>query len=101
MSTSKIQILLTGATGIVLSPAFPARSHNANIGYIGGSVLDRLLKHPNTASFAITALVRSPEKAQKLESLGLKTVVGSVADATLVQDLAAASDVIFSIVNDS
>ncbi|KAF7974800.1 hypothetical protein HWV62_11299 [Athelia sp. TMB] len=75
MSTAKIHILLTGATG-----------------YIGGSVLDRLLMHPNTASFVITALVRSPEKAQKLESLGLKTAVGSLADAALVQDLAAASD---------
>ncbi|KAF7979145.1 hypothetical protein HWV62_43387 [Athelia sp. TMB] len=81
MSTpNKIQILLTGATG-----------------YLGGSVLDRLLKHPSAASFIITALVRSQEKAQKLESLGVKAAVGSLVDTTLVQDLAASSDMIFSI----
>ncbi|KZP22751.1 NAD(P)-binding protein [Athelia psychrophila] len=74
------QILVIGATG-----------------YVGGTVVDRLLKHPNTATFAIMALVRSSEKAQKLESLGLKTAVGSHTDVAPLHDLAVAADVIFSI----
>lgn len=54
-----------------------------------------MLHHSDASTFAITALVRSAEKAQKLESLGLKTAVGSHSDAEPLQDLAAASDVIF------
>jgi uncharacterized protein YbjT (DUF2867 family) len=33
-----------------------------HLGYIGGSVLQRLLEHPKRDSFEITALVRSATK---------------------------------------
>lgn len=58
-------------------------------GYIGGTVLSRLLSHPSSATFEITALVRSEEKAKRLqEKFGVKSVVGSYADVALVEKLA-------------
>ncbi|KAF8193803.1 hypothetical protein BJ912DRAFT_1057475 [Pholiota molesta] len=78
MST-KTNILITGATG-----------------YIGGSVVSRFLQRPDLASFKLTALVRSPEKAAKLKALGVNTVVGSHSDTPLMESLAADSDVVFS-----
>ncbi|EKM78697.1 hypothetical protein AGABI1DRAFT_41510, partial [Agaricus bisporus var. burnettii JB137-S8] len=40
-------------------------------GYIGGSILERLLVHPDAHSFEITTLVRSQNKADKLKKLGV------------------------------
>lgn len=68
------------------------------IGYIGGSILERLLLHPNARSFEITALVRSKDKADKLKKLGVTPVVGSFNNASLLEDLAAAADVVFDAV---
>ncbi|KAF8066913.1 hypothetical protein FPV67DRAFT_1215028 [Lyophyllum atratum] len=76
MSTN---ILLTGATG-----------------YIGGSVLSRFLERPDIASLNITALVRSPEKAEKLKALGVNAVIGSHDDSALVEKLASEADVVIS-----
>jgi len=59
-------------------------------------VLARLLEHPKSQSFNITALVRSPEKADKLNSLGVKTVVGSYSDLDTVTKLASEADVVFA-----
>lgn len=78
--SNKVSILFTGATG-----------------YIGGAVLERLLNHPDFARFQITAVVRSAEKAEKLNKLGVDVVVGSHSDADIVTDLAAKADVVFSI----
>ena len=70
-----------------------------NTGYIGGSVLARLLKHPNAQSFEITALVRSEDKAKKLESHGVKTVIGSYKDDhALTEKLAENAHIVFQIV---
>jgi len=80
MST-KTNIFLTGVTG-----------------YIGGSVLDRLLEHPNVASFEFTALVRSSEKAAKLKALGVNPVVGSLQDLEILEDLASKADIVLSMV---
>ncbi|KAI0783871.1 NAD-P-binding protein [Irpex lacteus] len=66
-------------------------------GYLGGSILARLLTHPNKDSFEITALVRSAEKAKKLETFGVKAVVGSLKDAPLVQQLSENAHILFSI----
>ncbi|KAF9474242.1 NAD(P)-binding protein [Pholiota conissans] len=77
--TTKTNILFTGVTG-----------------YIGGSVLARFLQRPDAASFKFTALVRSPEKATKLASLGVNPVVGSHSDAALMESLAADSDVVIA-----
>ena len=72
-----------------------------DIGYIGGTVLDRLLQHSNAKTFDITALVRSPEKAKKLESFGVKGVVGSLDDYDLVEDLVSKAHVVVDIVSGS
>jgi len=70
----------------------------ASPGYIGGSVLSRFLAHPDFASFEITTLVRSTEKAEKLKALGLVAVVGSHSDEKLVEALSADSDVVIAMV---
>ncbi|CCM05824.1 uncharacterized protein FIBRA_08058 [Fibroporia radiculosa] len=80
MSASKVAISLTGATG-----------------YIGGSVLTRLLHHPSAATFDITVFVRSAEKAKLLEKkFGVKAVVGTHADSDKLEALAEQSHVVFS-----
>ncbi|KAF8896249.1 hypothetical protein BD779DRAFT_1494828 [Infundibulicybe gibba] len=70
-------IFLTGATG-----------------YIGGSVLSRLLSHPLARTFHITALVRSPARAKDLEALGVTVVLGSNADLSLLRQSAREADII-------
>jgi len=75
--TSKTHIFITGATG-----------------YIGGSVVQRLLNHPKRDTLEITALVRSVDKAKLLNTLGVKTVVASLSDLDKLTELAAASDVV-------
>lgn len=72
------------------------RDVSHSLGYIGGSVLSRLLSHPDANSFDITAIVRWPEKAKKLESFGIKSVVGSFkTNLDLVEKLAEAAHVVF------
>jgi NAD(P)-dependent dehydrogenase (short-subunit alcohol dehydrogenase family) len=75
--TSKTHIFITGATG-----------------YIGGSVLQRLLDHPKKDTFEITALIRSADKAKLLNTLGVKTVVGSLSDLDKLTEHAAASSIV-------
>ncbi|KAH9168824.1 hypothetical protein EDB89DRAFT_1855069 [Lactarius sanguifluus] len=75
--TSKTHIFITGATG-----------------YIGGSVLQRLLDHPKSDTFEITALVRNADKATLLNTVGVNTAVASLSDLDKLTELAAASDVI-------
>lgn len=69
------------------------------IGYVGGSVLSRLLAHPSAKSLEITALVRSEEKARKLETFGLKTAIGTIQDLELLETLASQAHIVFSIVS--
>ncbi|WP_314149754.1 NAD-dependent epimerase/dehydratase family protein [uncultured Leifsonia sp.] len=66
-----MSILLTGATG-----------------YIGSSVLPRLLEEGHT----VTALVRDDAKAEAVRAAGATAVVGDATDAALVARLAAESD---------
>lgn len=61
-------------------------------------MLSRFLKHPNAASFNISALVRSPEKAEKLKNLGVNSVVGSYSDLALLEKLSAEADVVIAMV---
>ncbi|CAL1716979.1 unnamed protein product [Somion occarium] len=77
MSESHTSIFLTGATG-----------------YIGGSVLARLLAHPSAETFNITVVSRQAEKAKKLESFGVNAVVGSMDDYALVEELASKAHVV-------
>ncbi|EDR01044.1 uncharacterized protein LACBIDRAFT_333595 [Laccaria bicolor S238N-H82] len=83
MSTqTKLNIFITGATG-----------------YIGGSVLSRLLIHPSftSGSFQISALVRTAEKGEKLKGLGVRPVVGSYDDLDVLEREAGDADVVFSL----
>ena len=59
----------------------------------------RLLEHSNANSFQITALVRSPEKAVKLETLGLKTIIGSLSELDKLERATSEADVVFSMVS--
>ncbi|KAI0635606.1 NAD-P-binding protein [Trametes polyzona] len=80
MSATKTNILITGATG-----------------YIGGTVLERLLKHPKASTFEISTLVRSAEKAKVLkEQFGVNAVVGTHADFNKLAALAENADVVLS-----
>ncbi|KAJ3558023.1 hypothetical protein NM688_g1161 [Phlebia brevispora] len=65
--------------------------------YIDSSVLVRLLAHPDAKGYEITVLVRSEEKAKKLQEFGVKTIMGSFDDNSLVESLAEEAHVIFSI----
>ncbi|KIJ67094.1 hypothetical protein HYDPIDRAFT_128710 [Hydnomerulius pinastri MD-312] len=76
---SQINIFLTGATG-----------------YIGGSVLAALLRHPRSNEFHITVLVRAAEKAAGFREVGVTAVVGSYADKHLLTNHAAQSDVVIA-----
>ncbi|KAF8979353.1 hypothetical protein BDQ17DRAFT_1366573, partial [Cyathus striatus] len=64
---------------------------------IGGSVIARLLEHPNAASFNITALSQSPDKAEKLKEF-VTPVVGSHSDTDLLEKLMSESDVVLAMV---
>ena len=67
-------------------------------GYIGGSVLTRLIDHPDFKSFEITALVRSTDKAERLRKFGINVVVGSHKDEALVEQLTSQTDVVIATV---
>jgi nucleoside-diphosphate-sugar epimerase len=66
-----MSIFLTGATG-----------------FIGSAVLRQLRLQGRD----VTALVRSPEKAAKIEALGATAVIGDITDTGLLTEQAAASD---------
>jgi len=67
-------------------------------GYVGGSVLDRLLRHSTFTTSEITALVRKADKAPTFESLGVKTILGSYDDHALLEKQASLSDVVIECV---
>ncbi|KAF5327663.1 hypothetical protein D9619_004864 [Psilocybe cf. subviscida] len=67
-----------------------------NAGYIGGSVLARLLERHDINDYIITALVRSPEKADKLKELGVNAVVGSHSDEAFMESVASEADVVIA-----
>lgn len=68
-------------------------------GYVGGAVLNLLLKHPKVDTFTITAPVRSPAKAKLLEQLGVQAPIASLDDHDKLVSLAASADVIFNVVS--
>lgn len=78
--SSKTQVFVTGATG-----------------YIGASVLQRLLAHPTAAQSEFTLLVRSAAKAEKLEQAGydnIRVLRGSLEDTDKIAAQAAKSDIV-------
>ncbi|KAK7453288.1 hypothetical protein VKT23_011963 [Stygiomarasmius scandens] len=78
MSTGT-KILVTGATG-----------------YIGGSILTRLLQRSDFSEFDIRVLVRSSEKGKKLEGLGFKSVIGSHTDESIMVKAVSEVDVVIA-----
>ncbi|PFH53081.1 hypothetical protein AMATHDRAFT_138304, partial [Amanita thiersii Skay4041] len=65
-------------------------------GYIGGSVLTRLLSHTLSDTFQITVLVRDPAKATQFRMMGIKAVIGSYQDTTLLKRLSSEADYVFA-----
>ncbi|KAJ8481047.1 hypothetical protein ONZ51_g6272 [Trametes cubensis] len=79
MSSNKVSIFLTGATG-----------------YVGGSVLQRLLDHPKAGTFDISVIVRNAEKAKILKSkFGVNAVVGTHQDLDKLEALAENAHIAF------
>ncbi|KAK0205283.1 hypothetical protein DFS33DRAFT_1259613 [Desarmillaria ectypa] len=76
---SKVSIFFTGGTG-----------------YIGGTILSRLIEHKDSKNFDITILLRATRSPAGYEALGLKTVSGSNSDFALLRAQAAAADVVFA-----
>ncbi|KAG6331881.1 hypothetical protein ID866_7207 [Astraeus odoratus] len=67
-------------------------------GYIGGTVLSRLIEHPTYETTEISVLIR-PSKKDKipvLESLGLKPVLGTYDDLELLKDEASKADIVIA-----
>lgn len=79
-SQNKLNIFVTGGTG-----------------YIGGAVISRLIQHPDAKSFEISALVRTAEKAKKLETLGVRPVIGSYSDLKVLTEEAAKADYVIAL----
>jgi len=77
---SKTHIFFAGATG-----------------YVGGTILQRLLAHPKRDTFEITALVRNTDKAKLLNTLGVSTVIASLSDFDKVSEVSANSDVVINL----
>ena len=67
-----------------------------NSGYLGGATLQLLMDNP---TLSVTALVRTPEKAEKLEAFGVHTVLGSLDDVSLLEREAAKADAIIQCVS--
>lgn len=68
-------------------------------GFIGGSVLYRLLSHPSAKTFDITVLMRDARKASIAQSkLGVKAVVGTLSEEAKLEALAQKAHVVISCV---
>ena len=96
MPEAKTKFLLTGATGTFTWILLEIQL--ISIGYIGGSVLNRFLMHPQADSFHFNVLVRDPKKAEYFRHMGITAVVGSHSDAPLVEKLASEVDVVIATV---
>ncbi|KAF9322113.1 hypothetical protein BG003_006958 [Podila horticola] len=79
---TSVQVFIVGATG-----------------YIRSTAMDLLLKESATSRHTFRALVRSPEKAEDIRSLGIEPVLGSLDDSQLLEKEAAHTDIILSFAN--
>jgi len=99
----KLRIFFTGATGELTSIRVQLTNALKPVplrqGYIGGSVLTRLLEHPKRDTFDITILISAASKVKAFEFFGLNVVVGSLDDADLLERLAYESDIVFQSVS--
>ncbi|KYQ91839.1 hypothetical protein DLAC_07641 [Tieghemostelium lacteum] len=65
-------------------------------GYIGGSVLHRLLKNSDKDKYKYTALVRSNNYENEMKSLGVDTVQGDLSSLDLLYETAKKSDIVIN-----
>jgi nucleoside-diphosphate-sugar epimerase len=65
-------------------------------GYIGGSFLNLIL---NKEEYEVTALVRKTADAKILSQHGVKSVIGTLDDGEIIEDLSAEADVVFNFAN--
>ena len=103
MSTTPTSILFLGATGkdFLRFRYLGSITHPISLdtGYVGGSVLARLISHTGFPTFKITALVRQREKAEKLKELGINAIVGSYKlDLEVLERLAESSHMVINCV---
>ncbi|OZJ03748.1 hypothetical protein BZG36_03060 [Bifiguratus adelaidae] len=63
-------------------------------GFVGGSVLSRLLK---TGKYTISALVRSQEKGEQLRKLGVTPILGTLEDADIITQQAYEADLVVEV----
>ena len=75
-TNTPLKIFFTGATG-----------------YIGGTVLAKLLASPQASNWTITALTRNKDTVQKLQDLGVTPLVGSLDDAELLKKAVTEADI--------
>ncbi|KAF8951044.1 hypothetical protein CPC16_009587 [Podila verticillata] len=68
-------------------------------GYIGSTVMDLLLKESAKSRHTFRALVRSPEKAEDVRSIGIEPVLGSLDDSELLEKEASHADIVLSFAN--
>ncbi|KAF4190006.1 hypothetical protein CNMCM7927_005816 [Aspergillus lentulus] len=66
-------------------------------GYIGGSILTELLQSPEASELSISALIRRPEQAARLQSLGVKPLeFKGLDDLDACRDAASQHDVVIN-----
>jgi uncharacterized protein YbjT (DUF2867 family) len=68
-------------------------------GYIGASVLDRLIHQPaaDKQAYKIVSYVRNKEKAQKLlEGFRITSIIGTLEESQKLEDAAAQADVVIN-----
>lgn len=68
-------------------------------GYVGGTALAHLVQHHKWADYDIIIQLRSTEKAKGFESLGFKTVLGTLDNVVALEKHAAGSDIVFQTVS--
>lgn len=107
-SQIKLNIFLTGATGYCsCNPhthvEFSLTRFNSFLyctGYIGGSILWRLLHHKDVANFRIKALIRDAAKAKRFsKEYGVEPVIGSLSDLGKLESQAAEADYVITTVS--
>ena len=68
-------------------------------GYIGGTFLHLMLSRNYLRDFAISALVRRPDDAKRMQELGVDPVVGTLEDYELLRRESARASVVFNTAN--
>jgi hypothetical protein len=94
-----IRVLFLGASG-ASSHRISTRSLPAHgcfrAGYIGGSILDIILSRCDAHELIIKAYARSKRNAEKINTLGVEIVLGTLDDTALLEEQAMRSDIVVS-----